>query len=400
MKIDSMSVRQIFDSRGEPTIEIKLVSGADSARASVPSGKSRGSREASVFSLSEAHIASKFISEIISGRNIETVRELDDIMNGADGTELKSKIGGNVMLGISVAAARLIAKERGVQLWQYLRNEFFAEISEIRRPLIFSNLINGGVHAKNNLNIQEYMIVMKTERSYEENIERLIKLYRHLGQSLASSRGLSAIPIGDEGGYSTDFRNNFEPIEMLERAIKEEGMEDICSIGIDSAASSFFEDGMYKFDGESMNSETLSRIYQDYFKKSQLLTSIEDPFSENDAEAFAKLSANTARKWIVGDDLTVTNPAFVRKFGGEKYINAVIIKPNQVGTVSEACDAVNEAKTAGVKTIISHRSGETEDYFIIELAKAGNADAVKIGAPTKDRITKFNELIRLYEDIA
>jgi len=397
MIITSLSMRQIFDSRGEPTIEITATCDGISARASVPSGKSRGRSEVSVFSIAEAYNALPRVSKYIIGYQFDSVRAVDERMNAADGTSDKSKLGGNVMLGVSMAVSRLFAEHSGNSHWSTMRGEFFPETKDGKNPIIFSNLINGGAHAKNNLEIQEYMAVIRTENSYEESISRLITLYRHLGESLARAKGSSGrAPIGDEGGYAFDFRDNFEPIEFLSEHIQGDGMSGFCSIGIDVAASSFFEEGKYVFDGIARSGEELLNIYAEYFKKEKLLCTIEDPFAESDPEMFSALSRVIDSKWVVGDDLTVTNPLFIKKYGEARSINGVIIKPNQIGTVSEACDAIRAARAHGMKVIISHRSGETEDPFIIELAKAAAADAVKIGAPTKERMVKFNELIRLY----
>lgn len=397
MIITSLSMRQIFDSRGEPTIEITAAYDGISARASVPSGKSRGRSEVSVFSISEAYNALSRISKYVVGHQFDSVRALDERMNAADDTPDKSKLGGNVMLGVSMAVSRIFAQHSGSPHWSAMRSEFFPEVKDGKNPIIFSNLINGGVHAKSNLEIQEYMAVIRTENSYEESISRLIALYKHLGESLARAKGSSGrSPIGDEGGYAFDFRDNFEPIEFLGEHIRGDGMSGFCSIGLDVAASSFFEEGRYVFDGIARSGEELLNIYAEYFKKEKLLCTIEDPFAESDPEMFFTLSRAIGSKWVVGDDLTVTKPSLIKKYGEARYINGVIIKPNQIGTVSESCDAIRAARAHGMKVIVSHRSGETEDPFIIELAKAAAADAVKIGAPTKERMVKFNELIRLY----
>lgn len=400
MIIRSIRIRQIFDSRGEPTIEVELFNDSGKLfRASVPSGKSRGSKEAVVFGFGEAHVAERYLSDVLTGKEFASIRALDDEMKNADGTPGKSKIGGNVMLGVSIAGSRMLAEEKGLPLWELLRREFFGDILERPSPpLIFSNLINGGAHAKNNLDIQEYMVVVRTKRSYEESVSKLISLYRHIGEGLSRMHmeGMR-VPLGDEGGYAVNFRDNFAPIAILEKYLEEEDREGMFSIGLDVAASSFFEEGRYDFEGSPRTGENLLEAYVSYFERSKLLCTIEDPFAESEPEMFGKLLAVAGTKWIVGDDLTVTNPLYIEEYGKKNEINAVIIKPNQIGTVSEACDAVNSARRNGIKTIVSHRSGETEDVFIIELAKAANVDGVKIGAPTKERMVKFNELVRLFE---
>lgn len=400
MIIRSIRIRQIFDSRGEPTIEVELLDEkGEWFRASVPSGKSRGSREAAVFDLEEARVAERYLSDVLIGKKFDSVRALDEKMKNADGTPAKSKIGGNVMLGVSIAGSRILAEEANLPLWELLRREFFGNVSEPSHPpLIFSNLINGGAHAKNNLDIQEYMIVVRTKGSYEESISKLISLYRHLGEGLSRvhMEGMR-VPLGDEGGYAVNFKDNFAPIAILEKYAEERNRENIFSIGIDVAASSFFREGRYTFEGIPRRGKDLLEKYISYFKQSKLLCTIEDPFAESEPEMFGKLLDAVETKWVVGDDLTVTTPFSIEEYAKKKKINAVIIKPNQIGTVSEACDAMNSARENGIKTIVSHRSGETEDIFIIELAKAGSADGVKIGAPTKERMIKFNELIRLFE---
>lgn len=398
MTIHSIQLRQIFDSRGEPTIEIELLNEkGKSFRASVPSGKSRGSKEATVFGLSEAHVSVRRLSDAIKGKSFDSIRALDEIMMGIDGTSTKSNIGGNVMLGISIAGARMLAEEEKMLTWEYIRREFFKNAKEKKYPpLIFSNVINGGAHAKNNLSIQEYMLVVRTKRSYAESISKLIAFYKHLGEELSNVHSGMRVPIGDEGGYAVNFKNNFEPIAMLEKYLSEEDAEGIFSVGIDVAASSFFDGDTYNIDGKLHTREELLEVYKSYFKQSKLLCTIEDPFAESDPDMFAELLEDAKTKWIVGDDLTVTSAGYIKEYGEKKCINGVIIKPNQIGSVSEACEAIRLAQDKNIKTIVSHRSGETEDVFIIELAKAGCVDGVKIGAPTKERILKFNELIRLF----
>src|SRR3989338_3907427 len=397
LKIKSLSARTIFDSRGEPTVEITACSKKHCASASVPSGKSVGRMEAAVVSAGEAAPVLEKVSEAVRGHSFASLRALDDVMRRADGTERKSKFGGNIMLGVSVAAARLMSIEKEIPLWKFLKNGFFSHHTHKQAPLIFSNFINGGVHAPNNLDIQEYMVIMRVNNSYADSIEKLAHLYRRVYDAISASSGTRAIPLGDEGGYAANFRGNFEPVEIIEQCIRAARLESVCSIGLDAAATSFFENGEYVFEGERLSPSALQNKYEEYFKKSKLLLSIEDPFAENDAEAFAGLRGALGLGWVIGDDLTATNPRLIEQYAGINAISGVIIKPNQIGTVSETCDALNAAKSNGLDTIVSHRSGETEDTFIIELAKAASADAVKIGAPARERMAKFNELIRLYD---
>jgi enolase len=291
----------------------------------------------------------------------------------------------------------MIAGEKRKEIWQILREEFFPNKKPAnKKPLIFSNLINGGLHSRNNLNIQEYMVVARPLSSLAETVKKLIDFYRQLGIFLKKESGVKNIPIGDEGGYAINFKNNFEPIAILEKLIYKYRLQKKFLIGLDAAATNFYKGKKYLFDRKRFSVEQLTAEYVYYFKNSKLLFSIEDPFAENDSKGFSLLRKKLPEALIVGDDLTTTNPAAIKKSAAQKLINSVIIKPNQIGTVSETCEAIKTAEKYNLKTIISHRSGETEDNFIIHLAKASNAAGVKIGAPARERLLKFNELIRIY----
>jgi len=398
MLIKDIFLTQIFDSRGEATLEVSLGDGDGRLFfASVPSGKSRGSHEAAVLPYAQAKAALGEVRSHVIGKSYPSVAAFDNALLALDGTENKSKLGGNLMLGLSVAFARAHAFASRKILWGSLRDEFFPGVAEKWKPLVFSNLVNGGMHARNNLQIQEYMVVLKTGMgSFKETVPQLIGFYRDLGDFLAKEKRTAMPPIGDEGGYAMNFTNNFEPIAILEERLKEAKMDSFCTIGLDAAATDFYGDGAYLFEGKRFQTDELARVYEDYFKRSKLLCTIEDPFAETDEKGFAMLLDALHGKWVVGDDLTTTHPKLIERYAEQKCIKGAIIKPNQIGTVSEACAAINAAKKNGVKTIISHRSGETEDTFIIHLAKAAAADAVKIGAPARERMLKFNELLRVY----
>ncbi len=396
MKIRDITIRKIFDSRGEPTIEVSVKSGNRWFSASVPSGKSRGSREARVFSFVEAVRALAQIRRVILKKDFPSIRALDKALIRCDNTKHKSSLGGNLMLGISIAFVRAVAAAKNEEPWQTLRKEFFRRVSGAKTPLIFANVINGGTHADNNLDIQEYMVVAKAGASARTRVQNLVDFYKLLGEVLRRKNSGRRVPVGDEGGYSRDFKNNFEPIALLENLIRSRGLAKNFSLALVAAATGFFARGLYAFGGKRMNSARLAGEYKRYFRSSKLLFSIEDPFAERDQAGFSVLRKNVPRAWVVGDDLTATSPSEIRKYAASGSINAVIIKPNQIGTVSEAADAILAAKQYGLKTIVSHRSGETEDVFIIHLAKASRADGVKIGAPARERMIKYNELMRLY----
>ncbi len=398
MKVKDFAIDEVFDSRGNSTIEAGIAThGGFAFYASVPAGKSRGSREAAVLSFAEASSAKNMKRlAALKGKDFPNQRSFDEFLIKLDGTEGKTKIGGNVMLGLSMAFARAAAAGRKMELWESLQKEFFGKAAQKPwEPVLFSNLINGGEHARNDLDIQEYMVLVETRGDVKSAVKKLIALYRDLGEKLGKTKRVSNIPIGDEGGYSLDFKNNFEPLAILSDLVRKKGLSGTFRLGMDAAANGFFSKGAYLFGGKKVSTAKLAGIYEGYFKKAPALFSIEDPFAERDTAGFALLSQKLERKMVVGDDLTVTNRSLIEEYAGKGLVNGVIIKPNQAGTVTEAVEAVRGAHEKGIRTIVSHRSGETDDVFIIHLAKAAGAYGVKIGAPARERIFKFNELLRI-----
>lgn len=399
MTIKDIIIKEIFDSRGESTTEITVKSGNGAmASAQIPAGKSKGAREITTFNASESRKSALKIKKILNGKQIKSVAQLDEILIKADGTVQKEKLGGNVILGVSISFVKIIAQEKKILPWEVIKKEFFGkETKKAKPPLIFSNFINGGEHAQNSLDIQEYLVIARPQKPFVETVRELISLYEKLGKILREKFKIKEVPIGDEAGYSPSFSDNFNPIKILSELIKKIGKGKF-SLGIDAAASSFYEGkGIYNFGGKKMTRQSLLKIYKTYFSLAPLFYSIEDPFAQDDKEGFFSAENQLKGKLIVGDDLTVSNPSLIKEAAAEKLINGVIIKPNQIGTVSESCAAISVAKNKGLKTIVSHRSGETKDAFIIHLAKAGSVDGVKIGAPARERMIKFNELIKLYE---
>ena len=398
MKIDRVEVGEILDSRGEKTVEVTLSSEGNSFKTQVPSGKSRGSREAVSLGPESAKLVLEagLEAELI-GREFASVSEMDEFLIGYDGTEYKSKMGGDLMLGISISFARAMAHAREVELWELLRAEFFGDVQGVTAPKIFANMINGGAHAKNNLDIQEFQIISTGHEKIADTITDLKDLYRKLGEVFLAKHNETIVPLGDEQGYAPNFANNSEPLGVLTELLNKYDGKERFTLGIDAAASSFFAGQSYKFDGKAMVTDELDNTYKNFFDQFVLLESIEDPFAENDEEGFKSLfKLYGDSKLLIGDDLTVTNQEAIEKYAGNA-INGVIIKPNQIGTVTETCNALNTAKKLGVARIISHRSGEVEDPFIIHFAKACGAEGVKIGVPIiKERISKFNELIRVF----
>mgnify|MGYP001415130024 CR=1 FL=1 len=398
MILKDIILSEISDSRGEPTIEV----GVENIKggkffAQIPSGKSCGTNEAQTLPYGEAaRVLEETIKKEIIKKNFKSIEELDRLLIKLDGTINKNKLGGNLMLGISIAFSRALAAEKNLELWQLIRNEFFKNEVEKKLPRIFSNLINGGAHAKNNLDIQEFMVIVSSDESIGQSYEKLVSFYYRLGEYLKKVRSIQDVPLGDEGGYSLDFQNNFEPLSILAEQIKVLNWGGNFALGLDAAASGFYKDDKYIFDEKLINTQELEGIYKVYFEAVPNLVSIEDPFHEKDGEQFGKLLSHLKEKLIIGDDLTTTNPQAIKKAAENKWISGVIIKPNQIGTVTETCEAINEAHKHGIKCIVSHRSGETKDVFIIHLARAANAFGLKIGAPYSERLVKFEEMLRIY----
>lgn len=401
MQIRTATLKKIYNSRGEETIEvIVLDEHGNYASSQIPKGKSKGSNEAVCFDFQKAKNAlENLILPEILNKEFSDIREFDQKLISIDGTKDKSNLGGNLTLGLSLSFAKMLAMQKKEQLWQVLQESFFNHTPDKSvSPKIFVNLINGGAHADNNLSFQEYMIVANHNGDdMQSKIEKIIKFYNLLQNRLKNDFKMKRLPIGDEAGFSLDFKSNDEPMAILEELIKQNDFENDFKIALDAAANSFYKDENYAIDGKNLDKNEILTYYTSLFSKYELLQSIEDPFYESDFESHSKLkSLLTEDKMIVGDDLTTTNKALIEKAGNETAINAVIIKPNQIGTVTETANAINAARDFNLKTIISHRSGETEDNFLIHFAKASNAYGVKIGSPRRERIFKYNELLRLY----
>jgi len=396
MIIKKIILRKIFDSRGEKTLEVELINNKGiSFRASVPSGKSRGKKEATVLDLEEILKKSFYKKlQVLENKKFKKVKEFDNFILKLDGTKNKSRLGGNTLLGLSLSFARGLAFEKKVILGELLSREFFNREYKpsLWKPFIFSNLINGGLHSSNSLNIQEYLVIAPLSKDPIIGLKNLINFYKLLGTYLKKVKKIKFLELGDEGGYSLDFKDNFEPISILARLIKKLNFN--FEIGLDAAASNFKNKNFYLFERKKISQKDLIDKYLNYFKKVSILKSIEDPFAEDEDENFKILKEKLPpSKLIIGDDLTVTNPYLISKY--HSVINAVIIKPNQIGTITETLTSCLFAQNYGLKTIFSHRSGEIEDNFIVELASASNAFGIKIGAPIKERILKYNELLRL-----
>lgn len=398
MRIKDISCVKVFDSRGEPTlnVSVKIDSGFVGI-AEVPSGKSRGKDEASVVIFSKAQKNIKQLKFSFRGKNFSSIKSFDEFLIDFDGTKDKHILGGNLMIGLSLAMAKAVANSEKKELWEIIRNVYFKnQKNVVRRPMIFSNLINGGVHAQTDLSIQEYIAVAYPLDNPSEMVSRIISVYREVGNIIQNNTGLKRLTIGDEGGYAIDFKNNKIPLEIINQAIKKLNFKKYFALAIDAAASEFFKNGKYNFEGTEKTRNEILNIYSSYVRDIPSLISIEDPLDEEDYLGFGEACLKLPKIWIIGDDLTTTSSQKIDFCIKNKYITGAIIKPNQIGTLFETCEAIKAVKKYNGKVIISHRSGETMDTSIVHIAKASMADALKIGAPARERLIKFNEYIRLF----
>lgn len=393
--IEHITAQEILDSRGKPTIEVEISGGGYTAKATVPSGKSTGVNEAvelrdedggvsCVLKTIESEITPKLI-----GTEFASQKEIDTLLRGIDGIENFSRIGANSALPISIGALRLAAMQRGMELSDHIADVAGMQKSK-QAPRLYVNVINGGAHADFRLPFQEYMIVPEHE-SVHDAYAYIVKAIEILGELIEERYG--NVPLGDEGGYSFASERIEEPFELVSLAIEKAGGN--AHIAIDVAASAFFEGGGYRVNGERMTKKALGGLYEKLVQAFPL-KSIEDPFEEHDAESFAALHAALPDILIVGDDLTVTNPNYISTLAKMNAANAVIIKPNQIGTVSDTLEAIAVAHDVGWKTIVSHRSGETLDTFIADLAVGVGAYAIKAGSPLQDvRRVKYERLLEI-----
>lgn len=410
-KIKSVHARQILDSRGNPTVEADVVLEDGSfGRAAVPSGASTGSGEAlelrdggdafggkAVMKAVE-NVNSK-IAEAVIGAEASDQSGIDKIMLDLDGTENKSNLGANAILSVSLAVAKAEAASENLPLYKYIAK--ITDTEELSLPMPMINVMNGGAHASWATDIQEYMILPVGAATFPEAIRMSAEVFHALA-SVLKEEGYPTT-VGDEGGYAPRVKNgNAEPLSLLEKAVEKAGYklgEDF-ALGLDVASSEFYKDGEYdlKANGEKLNSEEMVAFVKDLADKNPLVT-IEDGLAENDWENWAKLTEQLGNKvQLVGDDLLVTNVKLLQKAIDEKASNAILIKPNQIGSLSETIAAVKLAKENGFNTVMSHRSGETEDTTIAHLAVGLNCGQIKTGSMSRtDRVAKYNELLRIAE---
>lgn len=387
MKIQQVDVKIITDSRGEETLEAQIVLDGIQASASVPSGKSKGLNEAFVL---DPESAVKKLDEIRPKimRDFASLEEFDRFLIELDSTPKKQNLGGNLILSLSIAFIKAWAKLQSLQTFQLI-----SQISkqETKLPLCFFNLIEGGVHAKNSLPFQEYLFIPRTN-SPKEALSAVQEFMKILSEKEYEEFG--KLSMGDEGGFTVPSKDPETGLKILQVLIDKGRWN--TKLGLDVAASTFFKDGKYFIGDKAVSVDELLSYYQLLTTNYQLL-SIEDPFAEEDWVGFEKITKESGSKtWIVGDDLTTTNPERIKLAEGKNAVNAVIIKPNQIGSVSETLQAVNLAKSYGWKIIVSHRSGETLDGFIADLAVGVGADGLKSGCPLqKERLVKYERLVEI-----
>ena len=408
-RIVDVRARQVLDSRGNPTVEaeVYLESGA-TGRGIVPSGASTGENEALELRDGNTHyylgksvlkavdnINSVIAKELI-GLDIEHQAELDELLIELDGTENKSNLGANAILAVSMAFARASAQERGIPLFKYLGGE---QGRVLPAPLM--NIINGGVHADNNLDLQEFMIIPVFGDEFNETLRCGVEIY-HTLKKVLKEKGFST-NVGDEGGFAPSLGSNREALDLIMEAIERANYkpgEDVL-LALDAASSEFYENGKYLVEGKELTSDQLVDYYESLIKEYPII-SIEDPMAENDWEGWKLITQRLGDKvQLVGDDLFTTNPKLLEKGIEEGIANSILIKLNQIGTVSETLDTIRLAQENGYTYIISHRSGETEDTFIAHLAVATNSGQIKTGAPARgERTAKYNELLRIEDHLA
>ena len=407
-KIKAVNAREILDSRGNPTIEVEVVLEDKSiGRAAVPSGASTGAFEAAELRDGGSRYLGKGVTSavknviekitpVVIDMSATDQRAIDQKMISLDGTKNKSVLGANAILGVSLATARAASVSANQSLFRYLGGSKAKTL-----PVPMMNILNGGAHADTNVDIQEFMIAPIGADSFKESLRWGAEIYHSL-KSVLKKKGL-ATSIGDEGGFAPNLESNRAALDLILVAIEGAGFKvgSQIALAMDVAATEFFNEGKYEFEGKSLTSDQMITYYSDLVSNYPLV-SIEDPLDEDDWSGWAKLTTELGEKiQIVGDDLFVTNPERLAKGIESKTANALLVKVNQIGTLTETIDAVSMAHENNYKSMMSHRSGETEDTTIADLAVALNCGQIKTGAPARsERVAKYNQLLRIEEELA
>ena len=409
MNIEKIFAREILDSRGNPTVEVEMSDGTNTVTACVPSGASTGVHEALELRdgddsryggkgvLQAVGNVNVKIAPVVVGMNPADQKAIDQAMLDLDGTENKSNLGANAILGVSLAACRLAAVQQGIPLWKHIQNLFGSEEVSLPRPMM--NIINGGSHADSGLAVQEFMVFPNLGK-FEDNLRAGAEIF-HALKKILSAKGLS-VGVGDEGGFAPRIPTVPEALDTIAEAVEAAGYQfgSQVEIAMDAAASEFFTEGGYEIDGEILNAEALTAYYGDLLDRYPI-SSLEDSHAEDDFGGFQSMQAAHGDKLqLVGDDLLVTNKKRLQMGIDQKLCNSILIKVNQIGSLSETFETMQLAKDNGFTTVISHRSGETEDSFIADLAVGTNAGQIKTGSLSRsERICKYNQLLRISEQL-
>ena len=405
--IDLVHAREILDSRGNPTVEVEVVlDDGCSARAAVPSGASTGAFEAAELRDGEKRYLGKGVEKAVAfvndeiapavaGYDAQDQRLIDQEMIELDGTKNKSRLGANAILGVSLAAARAAAESADLSFFRYIGGPTAHTL-----PVPMMNILNGGAHADTNVDIQEFMVAPIGAETFRESLRWGAEVY-HALKAVLKKRGL-ATSIGDEGGFAPNLDSNRAALDLILEAVTNAGFKpgkDI-ALAMDVAATEFYENGKYEFEGSKKSAEEMIAYYADLVK-SYPLVSIEDPLNEDDWDGWAKITTELGAKvQLVGDDLFVTNPERLARGIKANTANALLVKVNQIGTLTETIDAVSLAHRSGYRSMMSHRSGETEDTTIADLAVALECGQIKTGAPARtERVAKYNQLLRIEEEL-
>jgi len=409
VKILGVRAREILDSRGNPTVEAEVATKSGAFRAAAPSGASTGSHEAVEIRdggrrflgkgvLKAVENVNKLIAKKIIGISCVNQKAIDQAMISLDGTDDKSKLGANATIAVSMAAARAGAFEAGMPLYKYIAKVFGND--KLTLPVPAFNIINGGRHAGTKLDIQEYMLIPKGAKSFSEAMQIGSEVYQILKEKLSKEFGRQAINVGDEGGFVPQLNCVEEPFDYIIDSVNELGYWKKIGLGIDAAATTFYRNGKYYLEGQEYTAEELAAKYEE-FADAYPIISIEDPFYEESFEEFSSLKERIGKKvQIVGDDLLTTNISRIEKAIVHNSCSCLLLKPNQIGTLTEAFDAAKLAMNSNWNVMVSHRSGETEDSFIADLAVGIGASQIKSGAVCRsERLAKYNQLLRIEEEL-
>jgi enolase len=401
--ITRVHARQVLDSRGNPTVEVEVVAGG-LGRAIVPSGASTGVHEAVELrdggeawngkgvSGAVANVNGE-IADAVQGLDVMDQANLDRVLVDLDGTPNKGRLGANAILGVSLAAAKAAAATAGLSLFRHLGGE-----DAMTLPVPMLNVINGGVHADNSIDLQEFMVVPVGAETFADALRVGAEVYHSLKQVL-HERGLET-GVGDEGGFAPNLESSEAAIEAILEAADRAGHRDRVAIALDPATSEVFRDGVYRFEGRELRSDEMPAFWAELIERYPIV-SLEDPLAEDDWDGWAQLTAELGdRVQLVGDDVFVTSSDRLREGIERKVANSILVKVNQIGTITETVEALDLARTSGYSTVMSHRSGETEDATIADLAVAYNTGQIKTGAPARsDRVAKYNQLLRIEEEL-